>query len=162
MRRAASCLGLLAGLLVVLSVAVAEEPTRAEGGVSLSVQEGTQLNLDSLSVGVGSVLTSVYLDDQNVRQSGLHATLDLVVEGRKSSFRQIEVHEGQTVEFEGYRFRVEKLFPERTRGLVVLTILSRPDRKQADGVASHHPSFWDPRVWLHWLRSLSLTKDVDK
>jgi hypothetical protein len=84
----------------------------------LSEPASERLWLSPRGISAIPVGTSTYLEDQYVRKYGLRAALELVVPGRKSSFRQIDRHEGQTVEFAGYRIGAKNLSPDRFVGLM--------------------------------------------
>lgn len=78
-----------------------------------STVSGTQGNYGDIGIGVGYVGGGPYLDETGVRKNGLHATLDIAVEGAPKVFVQPDVHEGQTVTAPGYyRLLVEKIVPE--------------------------------------------------
>ena len=84
--------------------------------------EGTQGNFGKLSIGAGYMGGGPYLDEENVRRDGLHASLSITVEGQSSKFQQPDVHEGQILGVAGYRILVEKIVPNAERGTIIVRI----------------------------------------
>lgn len=109
--------------------------TSATEGFILSIMSTTQGNFGKLGIGAGYMGGGPYLDEQNVRRNGLHASLSIAVEGEPSLFQQPDVHEGQTLEAAGYRIFVEKIDPG-TRGAIVLRLWAPPKP------AKHWPFNW--------------------
>jgi hypothetical protein len=101
----------------------------------MSVMETTQLNFGKLGIGAGYMGGGPYLDENGVRREGLHASLEIAVEGDPSKFSQPEVREGQTIMVAGYRILVEKIVPAQ-RGTVILRLWGPPKP------AKHWPFSW--------------------
>jgi hypothetical protein len=120
--------GLLSSL--VGSAALAANPpaaalAKADPGFEWSIEEGTQFNFGELSIGAGYMGGGAYLDDKDVKRSGLHASIDITVEGKPELFQQPDVHEGQTLEVGGYKILIEKIIPGQ-RGTIVLRVWGPP------------------------------------
>jgi hypothetical protein len=97
-------------------------PAKTNEGFEFSIMEGTQGNFGKLSIGAGYMGGGPYLDEENVRRDGLHASLSITVEGQSSKFQQPDVHEGQILGVAGYRILVEKIVPNAERGTIIVRI----------------------------------------
>jgi|SRR5579863_136560 len=123
----AALLFILAGSFSVRALdAPSIAPGKADAGFEWSITEGTQFNFGKLGIGAGYMGGGLYLDEKNVRRTGLHASLDIQVDGEPSLFQQPDVHEGQTLEVAGYRILIEKIIPGE-KGVVVLRVWGPPD-----------------------------------
>jgi hypothetical protein len=120
-------------LLFLQAAAIGDAPApasaKADPGFEWSIEEGTQFNFDKLSVGLGYVGGGAYLDMVGARKDGLHASIDISIEGDPSQFRQPDVHEGQILLAGGYRILIEKIIPGQ-KGILVLRVWGPP--KSAD------------------------------
>lgn len=114
---------LVTSLFLTGTWAAAPSADSTTGGFEMSVTEGTQLNYGPLGIGLGFVGVGTYLDEKNVKQYGLHASLSIAIEGQPSLFQQPDVREGQTLSVAGYRILVEKIIPGE-KGVVVLRLWS--------------------------------------
>ena len=107
--------------------------SKIERGFEWSLASSTQGNFGPLSIGVGYVGGGDYLDEREVRHSGLHAGLTISVDGKPALYQQPDVHEGQILSVGPYRILIERLLPAaHGRGVVVLRIShSKPARATA-------------------------------
>lgn len=122
---------LLYGMLLTISCTTAAwaggapATAKADDGFEWSVVEGTQFNFGDLSIGAGYMGSGLYLDEKNVRRNGLYASLSFADYGDDTPSQQRDVHEGQTLEFAGYRILIERIVPGQ-KGLVVFKVWSPP------------------------------------
>jgi hypothetical protein len=127
---------LVAGLLF-FQVHAWAEPVKApatgsgkpDEGFIATIMSSTQGNFGKLGIGAGYMGGGPYLDEQNVRRQGLHASLTLSVDGEPSRFQQLDVHEGQRIEVAGFRILVEQI-NVGTRGTVVLRLWYPPSQSR--------------------------------
>jgi hypothetical protein len=99
----------------------------AAEGESLSIASNTQGNFGTLGIGAGYVGGGTYLDENEARRNGLHASLSISVDGKPDAFVQPDVHEGQTLMIAEYRILVEKIVPRTAaKGTVVLRLWAPP------------------------------------
>lgn len=107
--------------------------SRTHRGFEWSLESSTQGNFGPLSIGVGYVGGGDYLDEREVRRSGLHASLTISVDGKPALYQQPDVHAGQLLTVGPYRILIERLLPATYgRGVVVLRISnSKPARATA-------------------------------
>ena len=107
--------------------------SQTERGFEWSLASSTQGNFGPLSIGIGYVGGGDYLDEREVRRSGLHASLTISVDGKPALYQQPDVHEGQILSVGPYRILIERLLPAaHGRGLVVLRLAhSKPARATA-------------------------------
>lgn len=81
--------------------------------------------MDGFSLGAGDMGAGPFLDEKGVRQDGLHADLSIAVNGKPSKHEEVDVREGQTVEFAGYRVLLEKVLLAG-KGTIVFKVWSPP------------------------------------
>jgi len=91
-------------------------------GLEMPIQEGTQLNLGKLGVGLAYTGTDPYLDAADVRREGLHARIAVTVYGKRPLYDEPDVREGESVSLGGYRILIEKIFPGAPRGSVIVRV----------------------------------------
>lgn len=85
--------------------------------------ESTQGNFGTLGIGVGYTGGGAYFDENGIRRSGLHASLAIAIDGKPAQFQQPDVHEGQTLEVDGYEILIERILPDATpRGTIVVRV----------------------------------------
>lgn len=99
--------------------------TKPDAGFEWSIEEGTQFNFGKLSIGAGYMGGGTYLDEKGLRRDGLHADIDITIEGDPSKFQQPDVHEGQILEVAGYRILIEKIIPGE-KGTIVFRVWGPP------------------------------------
>lgn len=87
----------------------------------LPIMQSTQGNFGPLGIGVGYVGGGPYLDENEVRRNGLHASLEISVQDKPSAFQQPDVHEGQTLAAAGYQILIDKIISEG-RGSVIVRV----------------------------------------
>lgn len=97
----------------------------ADGGSVLSIMETAQLNFGKLEIGAGYMGGGPYFDEKHARREGLHAKLEIAVEGQPSQFTHASVREGQTLEVAGYRIFVTKITPGE-KGTILLRLWAAP------------------------------------
>jgi|GEM_PF-2587035 len=103
---------------------------KPDEGTVISILSTTQANFGDFSIGAGYMGGGAYLDENDARREGLHASLTFTVHGDASQFSQPDVHEGEILEAGGYRIKIEKINPGE-RGSVVLRLWSKPKAKPA-------------------------------
>jgi len=113
---------------VVLGAAPASAPAK-DVGFEWSIEEGAQFNFDKLSIGLGYTGGGPYLNVVGAMMDGLHARVEITVEGDPSKFRQADVCEGEILLAAGYRILIEKIIPGQ-KGILVLRVWGPP--KSAD------------------------------
>jgi len=107
-----------------LAAAPAPPPSapKAAAGFEMSIQEGAQLTLGALSVGLAYTGSDPYLDAVGVRQEGLHARIAIAIEHKPSLYQDPDLREGESVTAGGYRILMERIFPGRPRGGVIVRV----------------------------------------
>ena len=123
-------IGSLYLLLAIAAPALAGNPpvaasTKTDPGFEWSIEGGTQFNFGKLSIGAGYMGGGPYLDEKDVRRNGLHAGIDITIEGDPSKFQQPDVREGQILEVAGYKILIEKIIPGQ-KGTIILRVWGPP------------------------------------
>lgn len=107
---------LLGGLPVLAAVCflagctqIERAPVPGEGGLVLSIAQGTTGSVDELRIGLGFVRKSEYVDEAGAKKRGLVAGLMLLIPGNPPQEKDFDVHAGQRVAVDKYSLYVEEV-----------------------------------------------------
>jgi len=97
-------------------------PPATAPGFEMSIQEGAQLNLGALGIGLAYAGSDPYLDGSGVRRDGLHARIAIAIHHKPALYQVPDVREGESVTVGDYRILMERIFPGRPRGDVIVRV----------------------------------------
>lgn len=80
-----------------------------QGGLVLSIAQGTTGSFDELRIGLANVRKSEYVDEAGAKKRGLVAGLALLVPGNPPQEKSFDVHAGQRVAVDKYSLYVEEV-----------------------------------------------------
>lgn len=119
----------LAALLFLLGTAAHAAPAvpdaKESDGAVRSVMASTHITFGKLGIGALATEIGPYLDEKEIRQHGLHASLSISVAQDPAAHQEVALVVGQTITVGGYRIKVEHINPGN-RGSAVLRLWAPP------------------------------------